>query len=67
MNLERLKEECKLRNLLPDEDEPVEITPGVFMFYAVPLTHECHVSGACLRLRYYAILLGEDIVIQHTF
>ena len=67
MNIERLQDACTLRNLEYDGSDLVEVSPGVFMFYATPLTHECHVSGQCRHLRYYAIQLGDDIVIQHTF
>ena len=62
----RLLEECRVRGLLPDSEPLTEVSPGVFMFYATPLTQECHVSGNCRHLRYYAITMGDSIYIQHT-
>ena len=65
MNMTRLREECRVRGLLPDSDPPLEVSPGVFQFYATPLTQECHVSGNCRHLRYYAIIMGDSLYIQH--
>jgi hypothetical protein len=67
VNIERLQDACKLRGLDFDGTPPDQVSPGVFLFYATPLTHECHVSGDCRHLRYYAIMLGDDIVIQHVY
>ena len=66
MNIDRLQDACKVRGLDYDGSQPEEVSPGVYMFYATPLTQECHLSGNCRHLRYYAIEMGDHLYIQHT-
>jgi len=67
VNIDRLQDACKVRGLDYDGSLPEEVSPGVYMFYATPLTVECHLSGNCRHLRYYAIEMGGHLYIQHTF
>ncbi len=67
MNTKRLQEACLLRSIDYDRAELVEVSPGIFMFYAVPLTKECKTKGDCRLRRYYAISVGDNIIIQHTY
>ena len=45
---------------------PIKIGPDLYIFYATPLTDECHSAGACRVLSYYAHVGGPVVDILNV-
>ena len=63
MILDRLQDVCKEKGLIPDGDIPLQISPGVYLFYATPISLNCRKYGQCKHQRYYMIELGSHLTI----
>ena len=62
---QRLQELCIERGLCYNHSPlPLCVSPGVFMFYATPLTMNCTRHGHCRQLTFYAVVKGEHIYIN---
>ena len=56
-DLVRIRNEVPLHSLIMDVDDPVRVSPGVYMFKAYNLVEKLH-------KRYIGVILGNEVVIE---
>ena len=52
---------CMQRGLSYRNSPPVQVSPGVWMFYAVPMDESCSKHGSCRQRQFYAIDVGGKL------
>ena len=52
---------CTQRGLSYRHTPPVQVSPGVWMFYAVPMDRDCKNYGSCRQRQFYAIDIGGKL------
>ena len=56
-----ISEYCKESHLSYDGGSPIQVSPGVWKFYAVEMNHACRREGHCREQVYHACLLGKTL------
>ena len=52
---------CIQQGLSYQHNPPVQVSPGVWMFYAVPMDGNCQKYGSCRQRQFFAIDVGGKL------
>ena len=52
---------CIQQGLSYQHNPPVQVSPGVWMFYAVPMDNSCSKHGSCRQRQFFAIDVGGKL------
>ena len=52
---------CLQHGLSYHHHPPIQVSPGIYMFYAVKMDDNCRNHGSCRQQQYYAIDIGSSL------